>query len=76
MIGVDNGEEKAYAYLMNICLGAPPARMQARIVLELLCKRLPSLRLVLDQVLTFPPNISFRGPEHLWVEWDMQTSLS
>ena len=61
----------AFGKGIHFCLGAPLARMQARIVLELLCKRLPSLRLVADQVLTFPPNISFRGPEHLWVEWDM-----
>lgn len=59
----------AFGKGIHFCLGAPLARMQARIVLELLCKRLPSLRLVADQVLTFPPNISFRGPEHLWVEW-------
>jgi hypothetical protein len=57
-----------------ICLGAPPARMQVRIVLELLSQRLPSLRLMPDQELRFSPNISFRGPEHLWVEWDGRQS--
>jgi cytochrome P450 len=48
--------------------------MQVRIVLELLSQRLPSLRLMPDQDLRFSPNISFRGPEHLWVEWDVQQS--
>jgi len=59
----------AFGKGIHFCIGAPLARMQARIVLELLCQRLPSLRLVPDQKLKFPPNVSFRGPEHLWVEW-------
>jgi cytochrome P450 len=60
----------AFGKGIHFCLGAPLARIQARIVLELLCKRLPGMRLVTDQQLTFAPNVSFRGPEHLWVEWD------
>ena len=52
------------------CLGAPLARLEARVVFEELTRRLPSLRLVPDQQLTFPPNIAFRGPISLQVEWD------
>ncbi|MFN3258674.1 MAG: cytochrome P450 [Ilumatobacter sp.] len=55
---------------IHFCLGAGLARMEARIALELLAERLPSLRLVPDQELTFFPNITFRGPNALHVEWD------
>jgi cytochrome P450 len=54
---------------IHFCLGSGLARMEARIVLELLSQRVPSLRLVDDQELTFFPNITFRGPESLLVEW-------
>jgi cytochrome P450 len=55
---------------IHYCLGAGLARMEARVVLELLAARLPSLRLVDGQTLTFFPNITFRGPDELRVEWD------
>ena len=55
---------------IHFCLGAGLARMEARIALELLAARLPSLRLVEGQELTFFPNITFRGPDALQVEWD------
>lgn len=51
------------------CLGSGLARMEARIALELLVEKLPSLRLVDDQQLTYFPNITFRGPEALQVTW-------
>jgi cytochrome P450 len=54
----------------HVCLGAPLARLEARIVLEEVSSRLPSLRLVSGQALDFVPNISFRGPQSLHVEWD------
>jgi cytochrome P450 len=74
-IGRANSKDHlAFGKGIHFCLGAPLARMQVRIVLELLSQRLPSLRLMPDQDLRFSPNISFRGPEHLWVEWDVQQS--
>jgi cytochrome P450 len=54
----------------HFCLGGTLARLEARVVLEEVAARLPSLRLVPDQPLEFPPNISFRGPLSLLVEWD------
>jgi cytochrome P450 len=51
-------------------LGAPLARLEARVVLEELSARLPSLRLVPGQTLRFQPNTTFRGPLALLVEWD------
>ena len=57
-------------YGPHICLGGPLARLQARIVLEEVSARLPSLRLVAAQPLEFLANVSFRGPLSLPVEWD------
>jgi cytochrome P450 len=54
----------------HLCLGAPLARLEARVVFEELTRRVPSLRLVADQQLQHPPYIAFRGPRALQVEWD------
>jgi len=42
--------------------------MELRIVLEMLTHHAPGLTLVPDQQLSFPPNISFRGPQELWLQ--------
>jgi len=54
----------------HYCLGAPLARLEARIVLEELSARLPSLRLIEGQTLRFQPNTTFRGPLSLLVQCD------
>ncbi len=54
---------------IHYCLGANLARMEARIALELLAERLPTLRLVGGQQPTYFPNITFRGPEALHLTW-------
>ncbi len=55
---------------IHFCLGAGLARMEARIALELLSARLPSLHLAPDQIYEFFPNITFRGPDALHLMWD------
>ncbi|MED5261322.1 MAG: cytochrome P450, partial [Myxococcota bacterium] len=55
---------------VHFCLGPHLARLEVAIVLEALAERVPSIRLVGDQDLRFFPNITFRGPEELQVEWD------
>jgi cytochrome P450 len=54
----------------HFCLGAKFARFEARVVLEELTQRVPSLRLVAEQEVTRFPNITFRGPSHLDVTWE------
>lgn len=59
-----------FGYGSHQCMGKNLARMEMRIFLEEFTRRLPHMRLVPDQTFTYLPNISFRGPDHLWVEWD------
>jgi hypothetical protein len=54
----------------HLCLGAPLARLEARVVLEELAATLPGLRLRDGQSYEFMPIIGFRGPRALHVEWD------
>lgn len=59
-----------FGYGIHFCLGAPLARLESRVALEQLCQRLPSLRLVPDQEISYVPNLIFRGLKQLLVEWD------
>lgn len=60
----------SFGYGSHQCLGKNLARMEMRIFIEEFTKRLPHMRLVENQKFEGIPNISFHGPEHLWVEWD------
>jgi cytochrome P450/ABC-type nitrate/sulfonate/bicarbonate transport system ATPase subunit len=57
----------AFGKGIHFCLGANLARLEAAIALGELADRFPRLGLEAGQTLTFHPNISFRGPQHLWV---------
>jgi cytochrome P450 len=52
---------------IHFCLGAPLARLQVSAVIAELTRARPNIRLVADQPLEFPENISFRGPKRLLV---------
>jgi cytochrome P450 len=51
----------------HYCLGAPLARLEIRIVLELLTERTPHMELVPGQTVEYSPNALFRGPKALLV---------
>ena len=59
-----------FGYGSHQCMGKNLARMEMRIFLEELTRRLPHMELTPGQSFTFLPNTSFRGPDHLWVQWD------
>ncbi len=55
---------------VHYCLGAKLAKLEAQIVTEILSQLVPSLRLLEDQRFDYFPNITFRGPNRLYVAWD------
>ncbi|HWV85110.1 MAG TPA: cytochrome P450 [Capillimicrobium sp.] len=59
---------------IHFCLGAPLARLEARVVLEELTRRLPTLRLTPGQHFDYSANSSFRGPAHVLAEWDVDSA--
>ncbi|WP_426175986.1 cytochrome P450/oxidoreductase [Massilia sp. TWR1-2-2] len=65
----NSSEHLTFGYGAHQCMGKNLARMELQIFLEELTKRLPHMRLC-EQKFTYVPNTSFRGPEHVRVEWD------
>jgi len=58
-----------FGYGSHQCMGKNLARMEMQVILQELTRRLPHMRLK-TQEFSYLPNTSFRGPEHLWVEWE------
>ncbi|MFP5475027.1 MAG: cytochrome P450, partial [Gammaproteobacteria bacterium] len=66
----DNASDHlTFGYGSHQCMGKNLARMEMQVFLEEFTRRLPHMRLAAQQF-SYVPNTSFRGPEHLWVEWD------
>lgn len=63
-------EHLSFGYGTHQCLGKNLARMEMCVFLEELTKRLPHMQLCDGQEFQYLANVSFRGPEHLYVEWD------
>lgn len=62
-------DQLTFGYGAHQCMGKNLARMEMQVFLDELTRRLPHMRLA-EQHFTYVPNTSFRGPEHLHVEWD------
>ncbi|MGK4003224.1 cytochrome P450 [Sorangium sp. So ce1036] len=60
----------AFGHGVHFCVGAPLARLEVRVALELLIERLPGLRLVPDQEITYVVNPIHRGLKALQIAWD------
>ena len=65
------GKHIAFGRGPHICLGRLLAKLELTTVLQLLIDKVPSLRLVMGQELTYHPNFSFRGPKTLYLTWDV-----
>ena len=60
----------SFGYGAHMCLGAPLARLELRVLIEELSRRLPHMQIKPDQPWQYSPNTSFRGPRELHVYWD------
>jgi cytochrome P450 len=63
-------EHMAFGWGRHLCLGEGLARLEMRVALEELARRLPHVELVAGQKWEFSSNTSHRGPEHVLVMWD------
>ncbi|WP_437929083.1 cytochrome P450 [Sorangium sp. So ce291] len=61
----------AFGHGIHFCVGAPLARLEVRVALELLLQRLPGLRLAPDQELSYVVNPIHRGLRALKIAWDV-----
>lgn len=62
-------EHMVFGYGIHHCVGAALARLELQIAFERLLERLPSLRLVADQKISYRRSLVGRGLPSLLVEW-------
>lgn len=58
----------------HFCMGAPLARLEMRIILEELTRRLPHFQLTKQDAYEYLPTLVFRGVQQLNVEWDVENN--
>jgi cytochrome P450 len=61
----------AFGFGIHFCIGAPLARYEGRVALDVLLDRLPNLRMASDQQLEHHPHFFLRGLKQLELEWDV-----
>ena len=65
-IGRPNARDHlSFGHGPHLCLGAPLARLQGRVQIEELTRRLPTLALEPGPTYQYAPHVSFRGPRAL-----------
>ena len=57
----------AFGRGIHFCVGSALGRLEATVAIEELQRRFPTLEAVAGSEVPYHPNISFRGPQHLWV---------
>jgi cytochrome P450 len=67
--GIRNGH-LTFSAERHFCLGAPLARLEMKVALEELAKRVPSLRLAPGSSIEYVPAVATRVIQSLSVEWD------
>ncbi len=60
-----------FGHGVHFCVGAPLARIEGRIAVEVLSQRLPQLCLQPHQHISYAPNLMFRGLTQLSVAWSV-----
>jgi cytochrome P450 len=60
----------AFGFGAHTCMGNHLAKLEMRIMLEELVRRLPHMEITPGQSFRYSPNTTQRGPEHVHIQWD------